>query len=465
MNDGEKHRVDEKHRILDNLFDWWLPLLWFAVAPFTLCVALFKAGIAALATVVVFLLAAVPQMKIKRAELSVDLQKRFHEFAGDYRALNGAADTRKSLCFFLKFWGLQQLEFALWRYGMLANDTYAHWVIRRLISFRMVNPERYYGLSPKEGWGQVKSEFVRTDFEVFVDAAISLGDEVEREVAKVSEDPARDWTSDQLNSAYDKLHPRVERLLIATAVHSAFIRWLRLQRPNLPTKNAQVLAQSAFKPLKRESGWWRVLGLTSAIVLIAACAVVGYYLRPIFGITDTTKPLSIFESGANSGAMILDPNPVPVMTFIVRFPEEESCMPPKSSSVWPSATLQASGRVYVRELASKLAACSTKAKPLRMEVVGFASSSSFMQVCGLSPQGSDEANLALANARGDYIAKLLERDLPRNYVTARVWKTFADMESGRLLIDTLPGGNYDAARGSLNRRAEIRVLQAGDCSR
>lgn len=107
---------DEKHRIIDTLVDWWLPFLWFVFAPFAFFVTLFNAGLAALITVMIFVLAAVPQIKIKRAELAVDLQKRFHEFAGDYHALKGSPDEKKSLCFFLKFWGLQHLEFSLWRY-------------------------------------------------------------------------------------------------------------------------------------------------------------------------------------------------------------------------------------------------------------------------------------------------------------------------------------------------------------
>lgn len=173
-------------------------------------------------------------------------------------------------------------------------------------------------LAQGKGWAQVKSEFVRTDFQVFVDAAILLSEAVEKEINKASEDPAKDWSPGQLTSAYDQLHPQIERLLVATAVTSTFLRWLSLQRPALRTRVGSELAKSAYQPLRREHEAWRVSGLVSAILLVGICSIAGYRLRLNLGLAPNDKHVEILETGVN-GPIVFDPGPGPIITFIVRF--------------------------------------------------------------------------------------------------------------------------------------------------
>jgi hypothetical protein len=83
--------------------------------------------------------------------------------------------------------------------------------------------------------------------------------------------------------------------------------------------------------------------------------------------------------------------------------------------------------------------------------------------CGADNSTGTAANLSLARARAANGAAVLLRDLPAATVTARDWRDASDMEAQRGFLDRAVSGTYDTDRGSLNRRAEIRILDAGDC--
>jgi hypothetical protein len=102
---------------------------------------------------------------------------------------------------------------------------------------------------------------------------------------------------------------------------------------------------------------------------------------------------------------------------------------------------------------------------VKIEVVGFASSSEFKDPvdCGAGIKTSAQANLRLANARAENVKVLLDRKLTHGEVLVRQWSDVVGMEDERTFSDRLSNGDYDLRKGPLNRRAEIRVLDAGAC--
>lgn len=108
---------------------------------------------------------------------------------------------------------------------MIPSDSYAHWIVRRLLSFSPENTEKYFHTKPLRGWIRVQREFVGTDFQAFMDAAFEIGKRVyrERRVVKATQED------------YDALHERIERLLVHAGgggLWSTFIvRWFSARSP------------------------------------------------------------------------------------------------------------------------------------------------------------------------------------------------------------------------------------------
>src|SRR5947209_8764981 len=278
---------DAHTRVFRSGFEMWVPALLIC-ALIVLCGVALQETLATFVSIIVFLLGIVPAAKMKRADLLVTLQERFSELQSDTRALgiwdegearnakeaSGARsegrssgrteeDERKeAYAFYMKFWNLQILEFGLWRYGMIPSDTYAHWIVRRLLSFSPENTEQYFHTRPLRGWTRVHREFVGTDFHAFMDAALEIGRRVYEERCGIKATP----------EDYDALHDRIERLLVHAAggsLWSTFIvRWFSPRRPSLRTCRPEKLVEVSMKPLLRESPYW-----TGFFVLVAALSV------------------------------------------------------------------------------------------------------------------------------------------------------------------------------------------------
>jgi hypothetical protein len=446
----------------------WVPSLLIC-ALIVLCGALLQEPLIAFASVLVFLLGIIPQAKMKRADLLVTLQERFSELQSDTRALGVRADGAKALteederkeadAFYLKFWNLQILEFGLWRYGMIPSDTYAHWIVRRLLSFSPENPEEYFHTRPLRGWTRVEREFVGTDFHAFMDAAFEIGKRVyrERRVVKATQED------------YDALHERIERLLVHAGgggLWSTFIvRWFSARRPSLRTRTSEAWADVSMKRLMRESSWWTTLFVLISALSIPSAFFTGVQLRPLLASLSSTSTRSVpLQAASQRGSVIFEPEP-PRSRFVVRFTEEGACVPRGKARDWRGASPSSWSRAFVAEISHNLAACSTSDRRVKIEVVGFASSSEFKEPvdCGSGIKTSAQANLQLANARADNVKALLDRRLTNGEVLVRQWSDSADMEDERSFSDRLSSGDYDPRKGPLNRRAEIRVLDAGAC--
>jgi hypothetical protein len=445
----------------------WVPAL-FMCAAIVLCGALLQEPLIAFASVIVFLLGIVPQAKMKRADLLVTLQERFSELQADTRALGIEADgepqtkedeRKEAYAFYLKFWNLQILEFGLWRYGMIPSDTYAHWIVRRLLSFSPDNAEEYFHTKPLRGWTRVQREFVGTDFHAFMDAAFEIGKRVyqERRVVKATQDD------------YDALHERIERLLVHAGggrLWSTFIvRWFSARRPSLRTRTPEAWADLSTRPLMRESPRWTRFFVIVAALSVPSAYFAGVQLRYVLAHLFLPSPQSVLlRAPSRRGNVTFEPE-LPRSQFVVRFTDEGSCVPGVQPRGWRGAAPSSWSRAFITEVAQNLAACSTAERRVKIQVVGFASSSEFKEPvnCGADIRTSAQANLRLANARAENVKTLLDRKLTNGEVIVRQWSDFVDMEDERTFSDRLLSGDYDPRKGPLNRRAEIRVLDAGAC--
>jgi hypothetical protein len=495
---GETDRSSESGSAFGSKFDVGVPAA-LVTAVIAFLGAAFNSPLTALGGIGVFLLGLIPQAKMKRADLLVSLQESFSNLASDKDALSNTPATSAGVTpsqatasaatpaeagdiaaetydaaygFYLRFWYLQLLQFGLWRYGMIPSDTYAHWIVRRLISLNETNPERYWNVSPRQGWLRVRKEFIGTDFRHFIDAAIAIGD---RENARTqSATPISDPSEEEkrLTRAYNELHLRIERLLVKVSgggLYSTFVvRWFNARRPPLGHYTTEALAACAERPLERENRKKQNRYLFWALVSIPLAAALGGGAHWLYEslTTKPTKAAFILDTGGTGQTLVLDPDQGPIPTFVVRFEDEGSCQGGSDARRWHGAGLSRSSSAFVARVGKGLAACSGRDRPVKVEVFGFASSSLFRRPsdCGPEIATADAANVALANARAANVADILRRNLTDGNVTIHTWPDLENMDVDRNFVDRILGGTYNRARGSLNRRAEIRVLSAGQCA-
>jgi hypothetical protein len=220
-----------------------------------------------------------------------------------------------------------------------------------------------------------------------------------------------------------------------------------------------------MKPLMRESPHWTRLFVLGAALSIPSAYFAGVQLRFVLAHFFSTHAKSILLAAAPQRAsVIFEPEP-PRTRFMVPFGDEGGCVPRGEARGWHGAAPSTWTRAIVAEIAQNLAACSTPEHRVKIEVVGFASSSEFKEPvdCGADIKTSAQANLRLANARAENVKALLDRKLTNGEVLVRQWSDFLDMEDEKAFSDKLSSGKYDPRKGPLNRRAEIRVLDGGAC--
>lgn len=149
--------------------------------------------------------------------------------------------------------------------------------------------------------------------------------------------------------------------------------------------------------------------------------------------------------------------PLLVFPFLFDFPEPNKELPKLNQRQVDDLT----------KILSSVKACARKqgASGVELEVQGFADSNQF-------PTNNKEQNLALANQRAkelhSQVTKLLKTESPMSEIDIKLieWKKIEEMEKSPRYLTTKPireaGRNAD--QGYFNRRAEIRLLKAGDCS-
>ncbi len=168
----------------------------------------------------------------------------------------------------------------------------------------------------------------------------------------------------------------------------------------------------------------------------------------------------------NSGAtFVQDADADRLATIIVPFGKEASC-DADSPSQWTGTTVDQLHRSFLAQLGRDLSQCGSQSKPIRVQVRGFASSSNVADFakCG-NAASNDQANLLIADARRDNVVRYLSQDKgPHLEIQSYDWHgDYQQMRRERRYIDRFIGNEYSKSRGQLNRRAEIVLLDAGEC--
>jgi hypothetical protein len=138
---------------------------------------------------------------------------------------------------------------------------------------------------------------------------------------------------------------------------------------------------------------------------------------------------------------------------------------PNQSNFGNAESLAGSGvEDALRSLAEAIAACSTEARPARIDVRGFASSSEFK---GCDKTTSEHLNWLLAERRRQTVIKAIKNKIGSVSIepssSADRWSGPEQMRSQMFLSDRNSDESYNLARGSLARRAEIIILSKGAC--
>ena len=178
---------------------------------------------------------------------------------------------------------------------------------------------------------------------------------------------------------------------------------------------------------------------------------------------DTNKPSIVF---INSGAtFIQEKDSDRLATIIVPFAKEASC-DAISPQDWTGASVDDVHRSFLVQLGKDLSQCGSPGKPVRLEVRGFASSSNVTDYTKCNHASSNsQANLFVANARRDNVIHFLNQEKDRFlHIESHDWKgDYGKMQQRRHYVDRFLGHAYSKARGQLNRRVEIVLLDAGEC--
>ena len=164
-----------------------------------------------------------------------------------------------------------------------------------------------------------------------------------------------------------------------------------------------------------------------------------------------------------NGVTLHAPGDGAIASFLIPF-EEARCRPGPSGQeeVWEGAEPLAAYKGFLTRLGSDLSRCSEGERLARVEVLGFASSSDF-DGC---PGDSDQLNLELANSRAEAVKKLIEKKSDdRLNVQAPPWGRSSEMIARRRYFDRLTGGHYSEGKGLLNRRVEVRLVEAAGCEK
>ena len=235
-----------------------------------------------------------------------------------------------------------------------------------------------------------------------------------------------------------------------------------------------------IKWAKRTSAWGAAL-ITVATGLVA---VIGKSMDLVDRADRTIAvlPLPEYEAARayvlrleNEVAVKVTPEAESPMTFVIPF--DEAICDGADPRTW-TGTNPTQFDSFLETLATDLLSCGTPERSIRIEIRGFASSSPYKKDpadCD-GAGSSNEANLRIANARRDNVRSVMQRKLEQVCgfdcalkIVDHSWgptdapDSFELMEAARRFNDRWLNQTYSKQRGMMNRRAEIRILDAGDC--
>ncbi len=159
--------------------------------------------------------------------------------------------------------------------------------------------------------------------------------------------------------------------------------------------------------------------------------------------------------------------------FLVPFFDEARGCDVKSEAFQKGSSLDKSTKKFLTRLAAGFRRCARSTKPVRVQVRGFASSKPFDCPNDVGGSRSRELNRLIANARARAVVKQLidgQADAHAAHPGAAgdviiepiEWATYEAMKSGQRWDDQ-EEGKYSTSRAILTRRAEVRLVESGDC--
>jgi len=162
--------------------------------------------------------------------------------------------------------------------------------------------------------------------------------------------------------------------------------------------------------------------------------------------------------------------------FLIPFFHEAGGCSTSDDRFMKGAELDDSTKEFIGKLAKGLLHCARADRPVKLEVRGFASSKQFDEKCG--PAESERLNKEIANARARAVvdefaaaedaARKADQSLSDQSLSGRVfvepiiWADFDAMKTDQRWNDE-SAGKYSHERAVLTRRAELRVVDSGDC--
>lgn len=164
--------------------------------------------------------------------------------------------------------------------------------------------------------------------------------------------------------------------------------------------------------------------------------------------------------------------------LLIPFEREAGGCDPSTSDFKAGARLSTGAKELIAQLTRGLAECGSPDRPVRLQIRGFASSQPFDADCasnGDSDRLSRRLNRDIANARAQAVveeiaaAEVNYRAQVNSQGTSRgitvepiIWPTFEAMKAGQRWNDEDARG-YRTERAILTRRAEIVLIDSGDC--
>ncbi|MFI5365254.1 MAG: hypothetical protein ACHQ4J_06485 [Candidatus Binatia bacterium] len=188
----------------------------------------------------------------------------------------------------------------------------------------------------------------------------------------------------------------------------------------------------------------------------------------------TSNSVLFVNVAANDGLSKVDHESV----FLIPFLDEAGGCSTSDAGFEKGWKLDETTTTFIGQLANGLLHCARADRPVKLEVRGFASSKQFDEKCGphgrpLSVAESQRLNKEIANARARAVvdefavaeakARIADQSLVgRVFVEPIVWADFDAMKADQRWNDE-SAGKYSHERAILTRRAELRVIDSGDC--
>ena len=218
----------------------------------------------------------------------------------------------------------------------------------------------------------------------------------------------------------------------------------------------------------------------SAFAFLAVVSLATALLAPPSALSptpQTAEPAPVIATSqavlfVNVPAAAATPRPLSESVFLIPFFSEAGGCDARSEAFGRGSALDSSTKSFLTNLASGFVRCAKPGRPVRLQVRGFASSRP-LDCPGDTGKRSKELNRQVANARAQAVVDELTtaQEAARQahpdskgevLIEPIMWATFEAMKSGQRWNDQ-EQGTYSTARAILTRRAEVTLLESGDC--